>query len=403
MPVGWSAVRSDFRHFCEVHGAGDFRARLRVLCRSRALWALAIYRFGRWVHARRRFVLWRAFYAAAFTLGRFLTKTSLSVHARIESQVWIAPRGQVFVSRGTRLGRGSMLHGDNTLGVGGRAGSRGHPRLGEGVVMAPGASAVGPAQIPAGSVIGANTLVGRSLPHGGCWLGVPPRPTSAERARIPKPQQMHTSPEQQMEPEPFWPAFRADLDRHLVYHPGAGFLRKLRVALASEGVWAMAVHRFGRSLRGRKRPFSRLLHGILQLALGVATSISIDTEAVIEPGFYIGHFVSLRIGPGVRIGRNSSVSQMCTIEGTGPSPERSAPVLGERVYLGSGSRVIGPVKIGDGAAVCANSVVVEDVPANGVVLGNPGVVVSRRGSVDFIYLGGESGVRDLPPAEEQAA
>ena len=180
-------------------------------------------------------------------------------------------------------------------------------------------------------------------------------------------------------------------------------LRKLQVALVSDGVWAMAVHRFGRSLRGRKRPLSRLAHGFLEFALGVVTSISIDTEAEIAPGFYVGHFVSVRIEPGVRIGRNSSVSQMCTLEGTGPEPEKNAPVVGERVYLGSGSRIIGPVKIGDGAAICANSVVVEDVPENGVVLGNPGVVISRRGSVDFIYLGGETGVRDLHPDEGRAA
>jgi serine acetyltransferase len=92
---------------------------------------------------------------------------------------------------------------------------------------------------------------------------------------------------------------------------------------------------------------------------------------------------------------------MCTIEGTGPWPATNAPELGERVYLGSGARVIGPVRIADGAAICANSVVVDDVPENGVVLGIPGMVVSRRGSGDFIYLGAGSGVCDeLPPSPE---
>jgi acetyltransferase-like isoleucine patch superfamily enzyme len=124
-------------------------------------------------------------------------------------------------------------------------------------------------------------------------------------------------------------------------------------------------------------------------------------EVIVEDGVMIGEHATVL--PGVRIGRNSSVSQMCTLEGTGAAPEKNAPVLGERVYLGSGSRVIGPVKVGDGAAICANSVVVDDVPEKGVVLGNPGVVISRRGSADFIYLGGETGVRDLPPEEGRAA
>lgn len=209
-----------------------------------------------------------------------------------------------------------------------------------------------------------------------------------------------------MEPEYFWPAYRADLDRHLVYHPGAGALTRMRYALTLDGSWAMAAYRFGRRLRTvpLTPSLAFVLWGLYRFAevvLGVLTSISIDVDARIEPGFYVGHFVSLRIGPGVRIGRNCSVGQMCTIEGTGPFPAMNAPTLGERVYLGSGARVIGPLRIANGAAICANSVVVEDVPENGVVLGIPGMVISRRGSGDFIYLGASTGVRDvLPPTRE---
>jgi serine O-acetyltransferase len=210
-----------------------------------------------------------------------------------------------------------------------------------------------------------------------------------------------------MNPEYFWPAYRADLERHLVYHPGAGALTRLRLALTLDGSWAMAVYRLGRQLKTvpphpLAAPFLWALYAVAEVLLGVFTSISIDPDAQIEPGFYVGHFVSLRIGPGVRIGRNCSVGQMCTLEGTGPDPAANAPVLGERVWVGSGARVIGPMRIADGAAICANSVVVEDVPENGVVLGIPGAIVSRRGSRDFIYLGAGTGVRDLPENPEAA-
>jgi serine O-acetyltransferase len=411
IPNGWRAIRSDFAHFCSVHGAKGHRARLRLLCASRAFWGLAIYRFGRWVYAlgRRPLTLpLRLAYAVLFEIGRLVTKTSLSVRSRIESEVWFAPRGEVFISLGSRVGSGSMLHGGNTLGVGGRPGARGHPQIGERVVLGPGASVVGPVKVPDGCVIAPNTLLGRSLPRGGGWAGVPPRPVALEKIQVPAPQRFDPPHEEdeEMEPEHFWPAYRADLDRHLVYHPGAGALTRLRYALTLDGSWAMAVHRFGRSLktvppRAYLAPLLWTVYRLAELVLGVLTSISIDVDARIEPGFYVGHFVSLRIGPGVRIGRNSSVGQMCTIEGTGPWPGTNAPELGERVYLGSGARVIGPVRIADGAAICANSVVVDDVPENGVVLGIPGMVVSRRGSGDFIYLGAGSGVCDeLPPAPE---
>ena len=205
-----------------------------------------------------------------------------------------------------------------------------------------------------------------------------------------------------MIPEPFWPAYRADLERYFVYHPDAGALTKLRLALTLDGSWAMAVHRFGRRLLTTPSALAApgwLAYRLAELGLGLLTSISIDVDAEIAPGFYVGHFVSLRIGPGVKIGRYCSVSQMCTLEGTGRDPAADAPVLGERVYLGSGAKVIGKLRVGDGAVIGANSVVVEDVPANGVVIGNPGVVVNRRGSGDFIYLGEGKGVRDALPEE----
>ena len=205
-----------------------------------------------------------------------------------------------------------------------------------------------------------------------------------------------------MQPEYFWPAYKADLDRHLVYHAGASALTRLRYALTLDGSWAMAVYRFGRRLKTippspSVAPILWALYSIAQTVLGILTSISIDLDAQIEPGFYVGHFVSLRIGPGVRIGKNCSVGQMCTIEGTGRYPAMNAPHIGDRVYLGSGAKVIGPLRVGDNAAICANSVVIDDVPQNGVVLGIPGVVISTRGSGDFIYLGAGTGVRDVLP------
>jgi len=114
VPSGWRGIRSDFAHFCGIHGAVAFGERLRFLFASRAFWALATYRFGRWVYARPRrpqTLLLRALYVLSFEVGRLITKTSLSVRSRIEREVWIAPRGEVFVSFGIpRSGSGSSSH-----------------------------------------------------------------------------------------------------------------------------------------------------------------------------------------------------------------------------------------------------------------------------------------------------
>ena len=413
IPQGWRGIRSDFAHFCRVHEAATVGDRLWVLLVSRAFWGLAIYRFGRWVYSLPRpyNLPFRALYQVAFEVGRRITKTSLSVRSRIEDEVWIAPQGETFVSMGSRVGRGSMLFGQNTIGVGGRSGTRGHPQLGERVVMCPGAAAVGPVTIADGAIMGPNSLAGRSVPRDGSWTGIPARPSKVPIAppavsRPPRNFQRNSSTEQQMQPEPFWPAFRADLERYYVYFDNPSFLTKVRQAVITDGAWSMGLYRWGRSLRTipRFKPVAFVgwtLYRFFELVLGLLTSVSIDVDAVIAPGFYVGHFVSVRIGPGVRIGRNSSISQMCTLEGIGRNPALSAPVLGERVYIGSGAKVVGPYKIGDGAALCANTVVAADVPDEGVVMGAPGVVISRRGSGEFIYLGAGTGVRDLLPQPPQ--
>src|SRR5437868_15163004 len=113
-----------------MHGANGFRARLRLLLASRAFWALAVYRCGRWVYERPRRPLMlalRALYVLLFEAGRLLTKTSLSVRSRIERGAWIAPRGEGFISLGACAGRGARLHRGHTLAVGGRPAARGRP------------------------------------------------------------------------------------------------------------------------------------------------------------------------------------------------------------------------------------------------------------------------------------
>src|SRR5437016_5311185 len=80
------------------------------------------------------------------------------------------------------------------------------------------------------------------------------------------------------------PARKADLGRHLVYHPGAGVLTRVRYALTLDGSWAMAVYRFGRRLKTVPMspsviPLLWVLYAIAEVILGVLTSISIDLDA----------------------------------------------------------------------------------------------------------------------------
>ena len=56
---------------------------------------------------------------------------------------------------------------------------------------------------------------------------------------------------------------------------------------------------------------------------------------------------------------------------------RQSPVLGDKVFVGAGAKVIGPVKVGSGSRIGANAVVVKDVPPHATVVGIPARVVRQ--------------------------
>jgi len=152
---------------------------------------------------------------------------------------------------------------------------------------------------------------------------------------------------------------------------------------------AMAVYRFGRRLRTvPPHPCVAPLSGVVprspEVALGVLTSISIDVDARIEPGFYVGH--SSRCGSDrACASEECSVGQMCHHRRDRPDPATNAPVLGERVYRAP-AQGIGPLRIADGRPPSA--------PLGGRLRragetrgpGIPAMSFSRRGAATFIYL-----------------
>lgn len=103
----------------------------------------------------------------------------------------------------------------------------------------------------------------------------------------------------------------------------------------------------------------------------VLNGITIGVGADIAPGFVIQHSVGVVINGRAVIGPN------CVLEGgvVIGSVERRNPILEGNVYVGSGAKVIGDVRIGAGSKIGANSVVVKDVPAGVTVVGIPARVI----------------------------
>ncbi len=110
--------------------------------------------------------------------------------------------------------------------------------------------------------------------------------------------------------------------------------------------------------------------------------ISVSTE--IGSGFYIGNFGGIFINTKAIIGKNFNISQDVTIGQSNRGRNKGVPTIGDNVYLGSGAKVIGNIRIGNNVVIGSNCVVVNDVPDNAVVVGVPGKIISYEGSRDYV-------------------
>jgi serine O-acetyltransferase len=111
----------------------------------------------------------------------------------------------------------------------------------------------------------------------------------------------------------------------------------------------------------------------------LVTGVEIEPGATIGAGLVIRHGLGIVINKEVRIGRDCQLFQQVTL-GLALAGHSGAPVLGDRVRVGTGAKVLGPVVIGDDAWIGANAVVLHDVPAGTRAVGVPARVIAPRTS-----------------------
>lgn len=112
--------------------------------------------------------------------------------------------------------------------------------------------------------------------------------------------------------------------------------------------------------------------------------INIPYNTVIGSGLYIGHYGGIVVNHEAKIGRNCNINHEVTIGATYGGKHPGIPTIGDHVYFGPGSKVIGGINIGNYVAIGANSVVTTDIPNNAVVIGNPAKIISLNGSTNYI-------------------
>ena len=163
-------------------------------------------------------------------------------------------------------------------------------------------------------------------------------------------------------------------------------------AARAQGFWASCVYRVSRAaLSVRPRWLRALLLPLVrisQTAAEILTGISLPPECEIGDGLYIGHFGSIVLAREARIGYNCSMAQNVTIGLAGRGAERGAPTIGNRVFIGAHSVIVGRIEVGADAMICAGSVVTRSVPPRAVVVGNPARVINFDGSFEHVVYDG---------------
>ena len=145
------------------------------------------------------------------------------------------------------------------------------------------------------------------------------------------------------------------------------------------GAWAIATYRVRHKLRSLPRPLGvplLLLHWPFELLIRAMTGVRLPSAADIGGGLYLGHIGDITIAAGAHLGRDVHLSHGASVAEGRRGGERGAPFVGDRVYIGPGARISGPVRIGNDASIAANATVDCDVPDGATVSGVPGAAMS---------------------------
>ncbi|MGA7984829.1 MAG: serine O-acetyltransferase [Burkholderiales bacterium] len=138
------------------------------------------------------------------------------------------------------------------------------------------------------------------------------------------------------------------------------------------GLHALLFHRLGHWFWGHGlRWLGRLTSHIGRWLTG----IEIHPGATIGRRVFIDHGMGVVIGETAEVGEDTTLYHGVTLGGTTWNKGKRHPTLGRNVVVGAGAKILGPIKVGDGAKIGSNAVVVKDVPEGATVVGIPGRVV----------------------------
>lgn len=151
---------------------------------------------------------------------------------------------------------------------------------------------------------------------------------------------------------------------------------------SGKGRFVMVAFRATASARTDGPPIlAKLATAAYRLVVDWVLGIDLPPDVDVGPGLAIFHGTGLVVHPSTVIGSDVLLRHGVTLGALGDGradDDSRGPTIGDRVSIGAGAIVLGPITVGDDAVVGAGAVVVDDVPAGATVVGNPARVVRTR-------------------------
>ncbi|MCL4427768.1 MAG: serine O-acetyltransferase [Deltaproteobacteria bacterium] len=159
-----------------------------------------------------------------------------------------------------------------------------------------------------------------------------------------------------------------------VYERDPAARNAIEVLTCYPGLHAVYMHKLSHFLWTHK---CKLLGRLVSQAGRFLTGIEIHPGAKIGRRFFIDHGMGVVIGETAEIGDDVTIYHGVTLGGTSWKKEKRHPTIGDRVIIGTGAKILGPLTIEHDSKIGANSVVVNTVPAHSTVVGIPAKSAKR--------------------------
>lgn len=151
------------------------------------------------------------------------------------------------------------------------------------------------------------------------------------------------------------------------------------------GRFLKSFHYFFRKAQTCRNSFLKRYYKYRFKRIRTKINIELSPDTFVGEGLYLGHPFSITINPKAVIGRNCNIHKGVTIGQENRGIRKGAPIIGNEVWIGINSTIVGKVIIGDDVLIAPNSFVNCDVPSHSVVFGNPCIIKHKnKATEDYI-------------------